>query len=79
MTKFNLKQIDFPYVSLNFADLHSYQKTFTSFKAHLEKNNDAGNLLKRYFRHEDKTVIFTPFPYSTDKERVSGYNDENHF
>jgi hypothetical protein len=37
------------------------------------------NPMKRYFNYEDKIVMFSPFSYSPDKEKVSGFNDEEHF
>lgn len=34
--------------------------------------------MKKYFKHEDKIVFFTPFPYFKEKERVGGFNDDQH-
>jgi hypothetical protein len=40
MTRYNLKDIDIPAVSLNFADLASYKDTLKKFKAHLEEKKN---------------------------------------
>ena len=57
----------------------------TKFRDHLGKGLPAPGLpteksvLKRFFRYEDKIVWLTPFSYSDAREKVGGFNDEEHF
>jgi len=80
-----LRESTYDSVSLNLHDLHEYTDTLTKFREHLSKGLTAPGLpteksvLKRFFRFEDKMVWLTPFSYSDARERVSGFNDEEHF
>ena len=80
MTKYNIKGVDYPLVSLNFVDLHGYAATLQKYQNHLEQkeiDNPKRTHLKRYFNYQDKLVMLTPFPYSADnKERLGGFNDD---
>ena len=67
-------------ISLNFHDMFEYKGTLGKYKEHLVKVGKEGeNSLKRYFNYNDKLVVLSPFSYSLDKEKVSGFNDDVHF
>eukprot|EP00347_Sterkiella_histriomuscorum_P003481 403364131 len=63
---------------LNADLLQNNQQNNQSDEQKLEQQH-AKNPLKRYFNFDDKLVMFSPFSYSVDKEKVSGFNDETHF
>jgi hypothetical protein len=86
--KHNLKDTNYTQVALNLHDMHEYTETLTKFKEHLGKSTkplacqglpDSKSTLKRFFRFEDKLVWLTPFSYSEARERIGGFNDEEHF
>jgi hypothetical protein len=80
-----LRESTYDSVSLNLHDLHEYTDTLAKFRKHLSKGLTAPGLpteksvLKRFFRFEEKMVWLTPFSYSEAREKVSGFNDEEHF
>ena len=75
----NLKEVDYEMIALNFHDMHDYLGTIKKYKDHLKGTRNENNPLKRYFNFNDKLVMLSPFSYSKDKEKVSGFNDEINF
>lgn len=69
-------------MAFNFPDMHDFIKTMDKYREFIAKEKEEEkpkNPLKRYFNFNDKVSMMTPFAYSIDKEKMSGFNDEIHF